>query len=203
MTEGIKVRRSSRTPKPSEKLRAALDTMRRSKPKIIRRRSAEWNTTIHKKRINLDQDVNTSLYQLCREWFHDNPDLFCFDHMEDEGESNDTTRSPPLAQLSPSQSNLSNRPPSPQRDCQEVFLTTPTKTSAEIPISTASEFAAALKNEKPIDELFNEHSQRWLSIRMKEPQKYETFLKQLRSNLEPLFVHLPTTSKSLQSDDAE
>jgi len=146
--------------------------------------------------------VNTSLYQLCREWFHDNPDLFCFDHvvfrtkqlfcfhtassrvayllfshslfvlagrffqMEDEGESNDTTRSPPLAQLSPSQSNLSNRPPSPQRDCQEVFLTTPTKTSAEIPISTASEFAAALKNEKPIDELFNEHSQRWLSIRM-------------------------------------
>lgn len=47
----------------------------------IKRRSADYDEIIHKKRINLDQDVNTSLYQLCREWFHDNPDLFCLYHV--------------------------------------------------------------------------------------------------------------------------
>jgi hypothetical protein len=157
MSEEIKLRRSSRIPKPSEKLRESLSTVRknllwncvvclssyrkraanfrffiqtniallwaycrccrcywllssgRQKTRLIRRydiiaiigvmgggcefhfyrkryifcdrRSTEGDTTIHKKRINLDQDANTSLYQLCREWFFDNPEMFCLSHL--------------------------------------------------------------------------------------------------------------------------
>jgi len=91
----LKLRRSTRTPKPTGKYVGLTGQKMREKPlpsrpspyekplqreemvpKIKVLRKPEGITVVQNRRINLDLDENTSLYKLCREWSYDSPQFF-------------------------------------------------------------------------------------------------------------------------------